>query len=87
MTFKIEFSKPAEKQFTNIQKSDLKKISQKIDKLASNPFPTGHEKLKGEDDLYRVRQGDYRIIYSVLEKKLIVLIVKIRHRREAYRRA
>ena len=85
MIYKIEFSKPAEKHLAGIQSADLKKISKKIDKLAADPFPKGSEKLKGGDDLYRIRQGDYRIIYSVFETKLIILVLKIGHRREIYR--
>ena len=85
MTYTIEFSRAAEKQLADIQRGDQKKIAQRIEKLISNPFPSGYEKLKGSDDLYRVRQGDYRIIYNILEKKLIILIVKIGHRREIYR--
>lgn len=85
MTLKVEFSRAAEKQLENIPSSDQKKIVKKAEKLADNPFPSGHEKLKGEDHLYRIRQGDYRILYSVFEKKLLILIVKIGHRREVYR--
>jgi mRNA interferase RelE/StbE len=85
VTYQIELSKSVEKQLEDIPKSDLKKIFQRIDKLSSNPFPSGYEKLKGIEDLYRVRQGDYRVIYSVFEKKLLVLILKIGHRREVYR--
>lgn len=85
MTYTIEFSRAAEKQLLSVQKQDLRKIAQKIDKLSSNPLPSGYEKLKGSEDLYRIRQGDYRIIYTVAEKKLLVLIIKIGHRREIYR--
>lgn len=85
MIYEIEFSKIAEKQFDSIPKTEQKKIVKKIEKLASNPVPMGSEKLKGSDDIYRIRQGDYRILYTILEKKLIVLILKIGHRREVYR--
>lgn len=86
MKYKVDFSKTAEKQLESIPKSDVKKIIKRADKLASDPFPNGYEKLKGSDiEVYRVRQGDYRILYTVLEQKLIVLIVKIGHRRDVYR--
>lgn len=85
MIYKIEFTRPAEKQLSDLPRNELKKISKRIDKLAVNPFPPGYEKMKGEDDLYRIRQGDYRILYAVFEKKLLILIVKIGHRREVYR--
>ena len=85
MTYKIEFTRAAGKQLAGIQKSDTQKLAKRIDQLAANPFPPGYEKLKGQGDLYRVRQGDYRILYSVFENQLLVLIVKIGHRREVYR--
>ena len=85
MTYKIEFSKAAEKQIIDIPRVELKKLARRIDKLALDPFPSGHEKMKGHDDLYRIRQGDYRVLYTIFEKKLLILIVKIGHRREVYR--
>ena len=85
MTYKVEFSRAAEKQLVDLPQVDQKKISRRIDKLTSNPFPPGHEKLSGNEDLYRIRQEDYRVIYTVVETKFIVLVVKIGHRREVYR--
>lgn len=85
MTYKIEFTRAAEKQLVGLSKTEFKKLSQRIDRLALNPFPSGHEKMSGYDEFYRVRQGDYRIIYSVFQQKLLVLVVKIGHRREIYR--
>ena len=85
MKYKIEFSRAAEKQLADIPHGELKKISRKIDSLSLNPFPSGHEKMKGLSDLYRIRQGDYRILYSIVQDKLVVLIVKIGRRREVYR--
>jgi mRNA interferase RelE/StbE len=83
--YKIEFARAAEKQLSEVPAADLKKLVKRIDKLGENPFPSGHEKLKGHDDLYRIRQGDWRAIYAVFERKLVVLVVKIGHRREIYR--
>jgi mRNA interferase RelE/StbE len=85
VTYKIEFTRAAEKQLSDIPRIELKKLARRIEKLADDPFPQGHEKMKGREDLYRVRQGDYRILYSVFEGNLLVLIVKIGHRREVYR--
>jgi mRNA interferase RelE/StbE len=61
-------------------------IIEKIQALASHPRPAGYAKLHGADDLYRVRQGDYRIIYQILDKALVVIVVKIGHRKEVYRK-
>ncbi len=87
MKYKVDFSKAAEDQLESIPKSDVKKIIKRAEKLSSNPFPVGYESVKGAPvETYRVRQGDYRILYTVHEKKLIVLVIKIGHRREVYRR-
>ena len=85
MKYTIVFSRSAEKQLEAVPKDDLKKIAKRIDKLQQDPFPLGHEKLSGKEDLYRIRQGNFRVIYSVEGKKLIILILKIGHRREIYR--
>jgi mRNA interferase RelE/StbE len=56
-----------------------------IDRLEANPRPVGAERLKGLDDLLRIRVGDYRIIYRVIDDRLVVLVIRIGHRREVYR--
>lgn len=63
---------------------DRRRIASKIQQLASNPRPTGTEKLSGQEK-YRLRQGDYRVLYSVDDDRLTVVIVKIGHRRDVYR--
>lgn len=86
MTYTIELTHIALKNLEDIPKSDLKKIQKKIDVLATDPRPRKMEKLSGSDDnLYRVRSGDYRVIYRIFDKKLLILIVNIGHRREVYR--
>jgi mRNA interferase RelE/StbE len=62
------------------------RIASRIEALAENPHPQGTKKIEGEDDLYRLRVGDYRILYQVETKVLLVLIIGIGHRREVYRR-
>ena len=85
MTYSIELSRLAHKALKNIPHSDVKKIRDKIEKLKKDPLPNGSEKLEGSDDLYRIRSGDYRVIYQIFNKKLFILVVKIGHRREIYR--
>jgi mRNA interferase RelE/StbE len=53
--------------------------------LADNPRPAGCEKLAGAEDAYRIRQGDYRAVYTIDDKARVVLLVKVGHRREVYR--
>jgi len=84
--YKVEFSKSAEKQMESVPRSDAIKIMKRVEKLVSDPLPHGYEKLKGSNvECYRIRQGDYRIIYTLIDRTLTILIVKIGHRRDVYR--
>jgi len=65
--------------------TDRQRIVTRIGSLADNPRPVGAEKLSG-DDKYRIRQGDYRIPYEIVDATLIVTVVRIGNRREVYRR-
>jgi mRNA interferase RelE/StbE len=67
------------------QKADRQRLISRIEALAGDPRPPGCETLAGYSDRDRVRQGDYRVVYSVDDAQRIVLIVKIGHRREVYR--
>lgn len=64
--------------------SVVQRIFEKIEALAINPRPAGCKKLKGSMNLWRIRIGDYRVIYSILEKLIRVEIIAIRHRSDAY---
>ena len=86
MSYTIEFSHRARRQFKDLPKQVQVRLKTRIDALSENPRPRGVEKLKGEDDLYRIRIGDYRVIYQVKDKALIVLIVKLGDRKEVYQR-
>lgn len=68
-------------------KHDRARIVAAIHRLADLPRPVGSEKLAGADDLYRIRIGDYRVIYEVLDDVLLVTVVKAAHRRDVYREA
>jgi mRNA interferase RelE/StbE len=82
--YKITIKKSAVKELQNIPKKDLRRIVKRIQSLSLNPRPQGCQKLSGRNHL-RIRQRDYRIVYSVDDKDRIVDIVKIGHRREIYR--
>ena len=82
--YKIYFKESIEKDFRTIPKKDLQKIILRIQALASDPRPSGHEKLTGQER-YRVRQGLYRIVYSIQDKEFTVWVVKIGHRKDVYR--
>lgn len=66
--------------------SDVKlSVTKKIDALADEPRPNGCEKIKGAESTYRVRSGDYRVVYEVHDKVVTVTVVRVGHRREVYR--
>jgi mRNA interferase RelE/StbE len=82
--YSIFFKDSVRKDLDAIPKNDLQRIIERIGSLAENPRPQGCEKLSGQEK-YRLRQGDYRIIYSIEDTQLIVWVVKVGHRREVYR--
>lgn len=82
--YKIFIKKSAANELENIPKKDLKQIVKRIQSLAENPRPRGSQKLSAQER-YRIRQGNYRIVYSIQDKELVVQIFKIGHRREIYR--
>ena len=82
--YKIYFKESVEKDFHLIPKKYLRKIVLRIEALAKDPRPPGHEKLTGQER-YRIRQGRYRIIYSIQDKELTVWVVKIGQRKDVYR--
>lgn len=82
--YKVEFKKSALKDFTDIPKSDVTKIIERIDSLRLDPRPPTAIKLSGREE-YRVRQGNYRILYEIRDSILVVLVIKVGHRREVYK--
>ena len=82
--YKVYFKESVEKDFTAIPRKDLVKILRRIKALSENPRPSGGEKLTGHER-YRVRQGRYRIVYSIEDEVLTVWIVKVGHRKDVYR--
>ena len=82
--YKVYFRESVEKDFREIPKKELGKILERIELLTTEPRPSGCEKLTGQER-YRVRQGRYRIVYSIQDNELTVWIVKIGHRKDIYR--
>lgn len=82
--YKVLFKKSAAKELEGIPRADLQRILQKIKKLEAEPRPTESRKLSNYD-LFRIRQGDYRIVYLIDDRKLELQIFKIGHRKEIYR--
>ena len=83
-SYKLVFKKSVAKDLRHLPKQDVRRILQRIRSLADDPRPAGCEKLSGQER-YRVRQGVYRIIYEIEDARLVVLLVKVAHRREVSR--
>jgi len=83
--YKLEILRSANKDVRKIDKRYIEHIFNTIKSLAENPFPSHCKKLKGSESSYRIRIGDYRIIYEVETKEKIVTIFHIRHRQDAYK--
>ena len=82
--YRLLFKQSVAKDLRNLPRQDIKRILQRIELLADEPRPPGCEKLSGEER-YRVRQGRYRIIYAIEDHALVVMVVKVGHRRDIYR--
>ncbi|MGB7070150.1 MAG: type II toxin-antitoxin system RelE/ParE family toxin [Pyrinomonadaceae bacterium] len=87
-TYKVEFVKSAQKEFHRLPANLKIQTAEALSLLAQNPISEliKVKKLKGADKLYRIRLGDYRVVYEIRNEQLIVLVIKIGHRREIYRR-
>ncbi len=83
--YRISLSSSAEKALKKLQKQDLRRILAKLESLTIDPFPDGCRKLEGEAHAFRVRVGVYRIIYDVIGNELVIYVLKIAHRKDAYR--
>jgi len=82
--YSVFFRESVHKDLRAIPKRDLARILERISALAEDPRPPGCEKLTG-DERYRLRQGDYRILYSIQDDRLEVWVVKVGHRSDVYR--
>ena len=82
--FELRLKPSVAKDLHGIPQEDVRRILARIETLRENPRPPGSEKLSGQER-YRVRQGNYRILYTIADAEVVVEIVKIGHRREVYR--
>ncbi len=84
MTYRIEIDRPAQKALRGLDGSIRSRVIEAIQALAADPRPSGSTKLVGHD-AWRIRVGDYRIVYEIHDQVLVVLIVAVGHRRDVYR--
>jgi mRNA interferase RelE/StbE len=85
MAYQIAFSRRANRELSELPTQIRLRLRPRIEALSLNPRPVGSKKLAGREDLWRVRVGDYRVVYEVHDRILYVLIVRLAHRRDVYR--
>jgi mRNA interferase RelE/StbE len=83
--FTVVFLSAAARELRSCPPPIRQRLKTAIDSLATNPHPPGAQRLRGPDRLIRIRVGDYRILYRVIRERLVVLVVRVGHRREVYR--
>ena len=84
--YKIILLEKAIKVLSKLPQKEADKIASRIDSLQENPYPQGCKKLQGYEEVYRIRQGNYRILYEVHDDQLIIRVIKIGNRKDIYRK-
>lgn len=85
MTYRIVLAPAAVRQLRKLDPPARRRIQAAVELLSTDPRPTGAKKLVGGEGEWRVRTGDYRIVYEIHDRKLVVLVLALGHRREIYR--
>ena len=83
--FELEITHSAEKQLRALDRVDQQRLAKAMLALAEDPRPRGAKKLSGYEDIFRIKVGSFRVLYSVARQRLVILILKIGHRRDVYR--
>ncbi|HAX79409.1 MAG TPA: type II toxin-antitoxin system mRNA interferase toxin, RelE/StbE family [Cyanobacteria bacterium UBA11372] len=86
MTYTVIIPKIVQKQIDSLPEDIYERVIEKLQQLAEDPCPSGVVKLKGTDNEYRIRIGDYRVLYEINDEELIILLLQCKHRRDAYRK-
>ena len=84
--YDVVFRPAALRQLEDLPRAAQRRILARIESLGGSPRPRGCVKLRGSENTYRIRVGVYRVVYDVEDERLVVLIIRVRHRRDAYRR-
>jgi len=85
MAYTVIVLRPARKALEELDDTTYRRVQSAIDQLSENPRPHGCEKMAGEKDHWRIRIGKYRVVYNVEDGRLLVLVIRVAHRREVYR--
>lgn len=84
-SYQVEWKRSARKELRRLPQDVIRRVIEAVDQLAQTPFPAGAIKLSGAEHTYRLRVGEYRVIYTVEQNILFIEIIRVRHRRDAYR--
>jgi mRNA interferase RelE/StbE len=84
-TYQIEWKKSALRELKRLDRKIIPRVISAVESLSTDPFPSGVRKLQGSDNTYRVRVGQYRIVYEIFQARIVIVILRVRHRKDAYR--
>ena len=84
-SYKIEWKNSAYKELQKLPRPMITRVVAAVSELSNEPYPHGVKKLVGSEFSYRIRIGDYRVVYEVFENRLIIEIIRVRHRKDVYR--
>jgi mRNA interferase RelE/StbE len=84
-TYQIEWKRSALRELKRLDRQVVPRIVVAVDALSAQPLPAGVSKLQGSQRTYRIRVGNYRVIYELYESKLVIEVIRVRHRKDAYR--
>ena len=86
VSYKIQIKNSAQKEIRKLPSKELRgKVVEIINKLYANPLPDESKKIKGSNNIYRIRQGTYRIVYQIYKNELLIMVIRVRHSKHAYR--
>ena len=84
-SFSVEINRSAAKELRQLPEPERTQLVALISGLARDPHPAGVQKLRGFESIYRLRMGSYRVVYEIIDQKLIIIVVKVGHRKDVYR--
>jgi len=86
VSYIVQLAPAVKRQIRKLERSIQERVVRRLDLLEKDPRPAGVEKMEGDESTYRIRMGEHRIVYEIRDKVLVVLVLKVGHRREVYRR-
>lgn len=85
-SYKVEWKRSAVRELRDLPKEAVERILKAVEQLSENPYPTGVRKLVGAEHTYRLREGNYRILYTITARSMVVEIIRVGHRKDIYNR-